>query len=282
MFYLRRMKSINCRGKLLEFSEPRIMGILNYTPDSFSDGGQFNMPSKALKHIDSMLQEGADIIDIGAVSSRPGSNLLSFEEEKTRLKPLLIEIQKEFPNQIFSLDTFRSKIAEWAVKEFNISIINDISAGELDKNMFKTIGELQVPYIMMHMQGTPTNMQKNPSYQNVTQELIQYFAKKIKELKSFSVHDVIIDPGFGFGKTIEHNYQLIKELNSFKIFNNPLLVGLSRKSMIQKALDIDASNALNGTTVLNTLAIEKGTNILRVHDVKEAKEIVKIYSNLNK
>jgi len=275
------IKSINCKGKLVEFDQPKVMGILNYTPDSFSDGGQFNNPTKALSHIETMLNEGADFIDIGAISSRPGSDLLNAKEEKARLKPLLSEIQKIFPNQIFSLDTFRAEIAKWAVNEYNISIINDISAGELDPKMYETISELQVPYIIMHMQGNPQNMQDNPKYNNVTQDLIQYFARKIHELKSYAIHDVIIDPGFGFGKTLEHNYQLIKELDFFKVFDNLLLVGLSRKSMIQKTLDINAHDALNGTSVLNTIACYKGASILRVHDVKEATQVIKLLKQIN-
>ncbi len=274
------MRSINCRGVLLEFNEPKIMGILNFTPDSFSDGGKYNTNSKALLHIEDMIEQGADIIDIGAISSKPGSKLLSFDEEKARLKPLLCEINKNFSDTIFSLDTFRSEIAKWAIHEYNISIINDISAGELDAKMFETIGKLQVPYIMMHMQGRPQNMQKNPIYKDVTQDIIKYFSDKIKELKQFSVHDVIIDPGFGFGKTLEHNYQLLRNLHHFDIFEELLLVGVSRKSMIQKLLDNTVGESLNGTTIVNTLAIEKGSNILRVHDVKEAKEIVTIYSQI--
>ena len=272
------MKTINCRGTLLEFDTPKVMGILNYTPDSFSDGGLYNSVPKALNQINNMLKDGADIIDIGAISSRPGSKSINTSEEKARLKPLLIEILKQFPNQVFSLDTYRSEIAEWAVQEYNISIINDISAGELDNNMFSTIAKLQVPYIIMHMQGKPSDMQNNPTYNNVTQEIIQYFSKKIDILKTLGVHDVIIDPGFGFGKTVEHNYQIIKELEAFNIFENLLLVGLSRKSMIQKVLNTKATESLNGTTILNTIALEKGAKILRVHDVKEAKEIIKIHS----
>ncbi len=274
------MKSINCKGVLLEFNEPKIMGILNFTPDSFSDGGRFNTTYKAILHIENMINSGADIIDIGAISSKPGSQLLSLKEEKSRLKPLLSEINKNFSRNIFSLDTFRSEIAKWAVQEYNISIINDISAGELDTKMFETIGKLQVPYIMMHMQGRPQSMQQKPTYKDVTQDIINYFAQKINELKKFAVHDIIIDPGFGFGKTLEHNYQLLKELHYFDIFEKLLLVGVSRKSMIQKLLDNNIDETLNGTTIINTLAIEKGANILRVHDVKEAKEIVKIYSKI--
>jgi len=276
------MKSINCRGRLIEFEQTKIMGILNYTPDSFSDGGLFNTPSKALSQIELMLQEGADLIDIGAMSSKPKSTFLSSKEEKERLKPLLSEILKNFPNHIFSLDTFRSEIAEWAVENYNISIINDISAGELDSKMFQIIGKLQVPYIMMHMQGTPINMQDQPQYNNITQDIIQYFANKINELKQYSVHDIIIDPGFGFGKTLEHNYQLLKELEQFEILDKLLLIGVSKKSMIQNVLNSNSENSLNGTSIINTIAVEKGANILRVHNVKEAKEIIKIYSMITK
>lgn len=274
------MKSINCKGTLLEFSQAKVMGILNYTPDSFSDGGQFNNPSKSVEHIEKMLNDGADIIDIGAISSKPGSELLNYKEEKERLKPLLSEVLKQFPKHFFSLDTFRSEIAKWAVQEYNISIINDISAGNLDPKMFKTIAELQVPYIIMHMQGTPQNMQSNPMYSNITQEIILFFSKKINELKELAIHDIIIDPGFGFGKTIEHNYQLVSELESFKIFDNLLLAGVSKKSMIQKVLNTNAKDSLNGTSILNTIAVSKGANIIRVHDVKEAKEVIKIHSQL--
>lgn len=272
------MKSINCRGQLLAFNEPKIMGILNYTPDSFSDGGKYNSTKNAISHIERMFEEGANLIDIGAVSSRPGSDLLSTDEEKQRLKPLLTEVQKNFPDQIFSLDTFRSEIAEWAVNDYNISIINDISAGNLDDNMFSTIGKLQVPYIMMHMQGTPEDMQVAPQYKNITQDLIEYFAKKVHQLSAFAVNDIIIDPGFGFGKTLEDNYELFKFLDNFKILEKLLLVGVSRKSMIQKLLNTDAEGSLNGTSVLNTIALTKGANMLRVHDVKEAKETLEIWN----
>lgn len=272
------IQSLNCRGQILEFNSPKVMGILNFTPDSFSDGGHFFNLKKALIRIEEMIEQGADIIDIGAISSRPGSKLLSEKAEKERLAPLIKELPKQFPKNIFSLDTYRSEVAEWAVNESNISIINDISAGELDSKMFKTIAELQVPYIIMHMQGTPKNMQNQPEYNDVTQDIILYFTKKINELKNLGIHDIIIDPGFGFGKTLEHNFQLIKELNYFKIFDHLLLAGLSRKSMIQKSLNIQANEALNGTTVLNTIAVSKGAKILRVHDVKEAVEIIKLTS----
>jgi dihydropteroate synthase len=270
------VKSINCRGKILDFNTPKVMGILNFTPDSFSDGGRFFELEKALNRIDEMNSEGADIIDIGAVSSRPGAQLLNAEEEKKRLDPLLTEIPKAFPDTIFSLDTYNASVADWAVNESNIAIINDISAGSLDAEMYNTIAKLQVPYIIMHMLGTPKDMQNDPVYDNVTQDIILYFSKKIDALKSKGIHDIIIDPGFGFGKTLEHNYQLMKELEYFKIFDQILLAGISRKTMIQKALKIDSNHALNGTSILNTIALSKSAKILRVHDVKEASEAVKL------
>lgn len=269
-------KTINCNGFLLEFNETKIMGILNYTPDSFSDGGQFNSVNKAIAHIEHMFVNGADIVDIGAISTKPGSKLWSAKEEISRLKPLLTELKRQFPNQLFSLDTFRADVARWAVESYPIAIINDISAGEMDANMFETIAQLKVPYIIMHMQGQPQNMQDHPQYQNITQELILYFANKVDQLKQLGVKDIIIDPGFGFGKTLEHNYQLMKELNHFNIFDQLLMVGISRKSMIQKQLGITVDQALNGTSILNTLAITKGAHILRVHDVKEARQAVVI------
>lgn len=253
------------------------MGILNYTTNSFFDGGKFNNINTALKQIEKMINDGADIIDIGAISSKPGSDTLSLNEEKERLFPLFTEIYTNFTDVIFSLDTFRSEIAKQFVNEFGVSIINDISAGELDSKMFKTIADLNVPYIIMHMQGTPENMQNNPTYNKAIElEIIEYFAKKIAELKLLGVNDVIIDPGFGFGKTLEHNYQLLNKLESFNIIDLPLLVGVSRKSMINKLLDVSPNEALNGTTVINTIALQKGANILRVHDVKEASETIKL------
>jgi len=253
------------------------MGILNYTPNSFFDGGKFNTTNDALNQIEKMLADGADIIDIGAISTKPGSSILSYKEEKERLLPLFKEISKNFNDVIFSLDTFRSEIAKQFVNEYGVSIINDISAGELDSEMFETIAKLNVPYIIMHMQGTPENMQNNPTYtKSIELEIIEYFAEKISKLKLLGVNDIIIDPGFGFGKTLEHNYQLLNKLDSFNIIDLPLLVGVSRKSMINKLLDISPNEALNGTTIINTIVLQKGANILRVHDVKEAKEAVKI------
>ncbi len=261
---------------MLDLEQTKIMGILNYTPDSFSDGGQFNDPNSALSHIEKMLNEGADMIDIGAISSRPGASLLDTQKEKERLKPILKEVAQHFPDTIFSLDTFRSEIARWAVETYGIDIINDIAAGELDDKMFSTIADLQVPYIIMHMKGVPETMQKSVSYRDIVQEIILYLAGKTTQLKQLGVHDVIIDPGFGFGKTLEHNYELLNRLDDFKIFQEPLLVGVSRKSMIQKLLQTTPEESLNGTTVVHTLAVQKGAKILRVHDVKEAKQVVEI------
>jgi len=277
---LETANSILCKGSLLSLENPLVMGILNLTPDSFSDGGKYNQIDKALTRAGEMLEDGADIIDIGAFSSRPGAKFISVSEEKLRLKYILKEITRTYPKAILSLDTFRSEIAKWAVQDLGVAIINDISAGEMDKDMFETVANLQVPYIIMHMQGKPDNMQVNPHYEDVTRDIILYFTRKLERLKELAVHDVIIDPGFGFGKTLENNYQLLKELDHFKVLEKAILVGLSRKSMIQKVLEVDASETLNGTTVLNTLAIEKGADILRVHDVKEAKELVRLRSQL--
>jgi len=277
---LETANSILCKGSLLSLETPLVMGILNLTPDSFSDGGKYNQIDTALARVGEMLEDGADIIDVGAFSSRPGAKFISVSEEKLRLKDILKEITRAYPKAILSLDTFRSEIAKWAVQDLGVAIINDISAGEMDKDMFETIASLQVPYIIMHMQGKPDNMQINPSYEDVTRDIILYFTRKLERLKELAVHDVIIDPGFGFGKTLENNYQLLKELDHFKVLEKAILVGLSRKSMIQKVLGVNASETLNGTTVLNTLAVEKGANILRVHDVREAKELVRLRSQL--
>lgn len=258
------------------------MGILNYTPNSFFDGGKHNTITKALKHVEIMLTDGADIIDIGAISSKPGSATISYTEEDKLLTPLFNELSKNFSNTIFSLDTYRSEIAKKFVNNFGVSIINDISAGEIDNKMFETIAELNVPYIIMHMQGTPENMQLNPYYsKSIELEIIEYFANKISKLKLLGVNDIIIDPGFGFGKTLDNNYELLNKLESFKIIELPLLIGVSRKSMINKLLDVLPNQALNGTTVINTIALQKGANILRVHDVREAKEAISIINKIS-
>jgi len=274
------MRSINCNGKLVDFTSPRVMGILNITPDSFFDGGKYNNPSEIINQVEKMMNDGATFIDVGAYSSRPGAKHISEEEELNRILPVIKLLIKEFPNILISADTFRSSIAEKCIHN-GACIINDISSGSMDKNMFSIVAKLKVPYIMMHMQGTPQNMQKNPNYNNVVTDILYYFSNKIKELLSLGVNDVITDVGFGFGKTIEQNYELLKQLGLFKNLNVPTLVGLSRKSMLFKPLEITQNEALNATTTANTIALLNGANILRVHDVKEAIEAVKIVELLN-
>lgn len=270
--------SLNCRGKLINLSTPKIMGILNVTPDSFYDGGKFRTKKEILKKTGQMIEEGASIIDVGAYSSRPGAENITIEEEVKRLGTALEAIRTDFPDVFISVDTFRSQVALMAVKDYEVDIINDISAGAADENMLNTIAELNVPFVMMHIKGTPQNMQINPAYDNVVEEIVKYFSEKVQKAKLSGICDIIIDPGFGFGKTLEHNYQILNQLDIFKLFELPILVGLSRKSMIYKALDTTPKQALNGTTVLNTIAIMKGANILRVHDVKEAIETIKLCS----
>lgn len=272
-----KQKTINCKGNLINLEVPKLMGILNITPDSFYDGGKNNSITTALKQTEKMLSEGADFIDIGGMSSRPGAKEISLEEEQKRIIPILEEILKNFPKTIISIDTFRSKIAE---KTINIgaSIINDISGGNKDHKMFDTIAKLNCPYILMHMRGNSTDMQTKTSYKNVTIDIIQELSSKIVELQKRNVTDIIIDPGFGFSKTIKQNYQLLKELDIFnKIIDLPILVGISRKSMIWKKLNILPNDSLNATSALNMMALHNGANILRVHDVKEAKEVIDLY-----
>ncbi len=275
-------KTINLKGKLYTFDQAMVMGILNITPDSFYDGGKYNIKSDVLSRCEQVLTEGADVIDIGAYSSRPGAKHISEEDEIDRLLQSLDWIKKEFPDAIISVDTFRSGIAKRVVEDYGVDIINDISAGEMDKNMFETISKLKVPYIMMHMKGTPQNMQNEPNYTNLIQEISNYFSAKIRELSLLGHNDIIIDPGFGFGKNLDHNYTLLREMKQLQLFNLPLLVGLSRKSMIYKFLELDSTGALNGTTSLNTIALLNGANILRVHDVKEGVECVKLVRQLLK
>jgi len=272
-FFSRKL-TINCRGELYDLSNPQVMGILNITPDSFYDGGKYSDHHQIIDHVQQMLNDGCDILDIGAYSSRPGAKDISEKEEIKRLSPVLELIRKHFPDIIISIDTFRANVAEYVIQHFQADIINDISSGDMDPAIYDVIAKNQVPYIIMHMQGTPQNMQDNPQYKNVTKEVIMYLAKKAEQLKLIGIHDIIIDPGFGFGKTVEHNHQLLRHLNDFKIFELPILAGLSRKSMICRYLNISPNEALNGTSVLNTLALLGGANILRVHDVKEAKETI--------
>jgi dihydropteroate synthase len=267
--------TIECNSKLLDLSTPAIMGILNLTDDSFYDGGRYNSVQKALLQAEKMLDNGAKIIDIGAYSSRPNAKHINQDEEWKRLEKTLKIINKEFPQTILSVDTFRSEIAKRSV-DSGVDIINDISAGNLDSKMFDTIANLNVPYVMMHMQGTPQNMQDNPQYDCIESEVLEFFSSKVNTLKEKGFNKIIIDPGFGFGKTLEHNYQLLNNLEALHVLDLPMLVGVSRKSMIYRILDTDAKNALNGTTALHTLCLNKGASILRVHDVKEAAECVKL------
>ncbi|MBC6112535.1 dihydropteroate synthase [Pedobacter fastidiosus] len=272
-------KSLNIKGKLVDLSTPKIMGILNITPDSFYSNSRTNSIDQALTKAEQFINEGATFIDIGGYSSRPGAKDISEDEELGRLVPVIEKLVETFPEILISVDTFRARVAEESISA-GAHIINDISAGDLDEKMFETVARLNVPYIMMHMQGTPQNMQTHPYYKNVLLEVIDYLAKKVADLKALHVHDVIIDPGFGFGKTIEHNYELLNHLEDFKIFKLQVLVGFSRKGMIHKVLETSAAEALNGTTVLNTIALQKGASILRVHDVKEAVECVKLVERL--
>lgn len=275
---------INCKGKLIDLSEPKIMGILNATPDSFYEGSRLKTLDAALKKAEEMLKFGADFLDVGGMSTRPDSDEVSEEEELKRVVLLIEKISREFPESLISIDTYRSKVAKESV-EAGAAIVNDISAGSLDENMFKTVAKLQVPYILMHMQGTPKNMQKNPVYEDVVLEINHFFSQKINELYALGVNDIILDPGFGFGKTVEHNYQLLANLDLIGEGRLPILAGVSRKSMIYNVLNISPSESLNGTTVVNTLALQKGAAILRVHDVKEAKEVTQLwlsfYRNIN-
>jgi len=267
------MATINCKGKLIDLDFPKIMGILNITPDSFFDGGKYNDEKSILKQVEKMLSEGATFIDVGAYSSRPGATHISEEEELNRIVPIIKLLVAHFPEVLLSVDTFRSKVAKKCI-EAGAAIINDISGGSADPNMFTTAVELQVPYIIMHMQGTPQNMQDNPQYNNITEDLILDFSKKTSELKKMGLNDIIIDLGFGFGKTVSHNYELLRNLDLFHALECPILTGISRKSMLYKPLDISAKEALNATTYANTIALQKGSQILRVHDVKEAQEII--------
>lgn len=267
---------INVNGSLLDLSQPRVMGILNVTPDSFYAGSRTQTEAEIVRRVRQIVSEGAAIIDIGAYSSRPNADNVSSREEMERLRmglKILFEIQ---PDAVVSVDTFRADVARMCVEEYGVAIINDIAAGEMDTDMFHTVAALNVPYIMMHMQGTPQSMQQHPHYDNLLKAVFLYFARKVQQLRDLGVKDIILDPGFGFGKTMEHNYELLSHLEEFRIFELPLLVGVSRKSMIYRLLDITPQEALNGTTVLDTICLLKGADILRVHDVKEAVETVRI------
>lgn len=274
------MKTINIKGELLELSQPIVMGILNITPDSFFAESRKQGEQEIVARVAEILTQGGKIVDIGAQSTRPSSTLLSSKEEIERLKPALNIINKEFPDAILSVDTFYSDVARFCVEEHGVDIINDISGGEMDKNMFDTVASLNVPYILMHMRGTPQAMSQLTDYDNLIQDIFYYFSKKIAELHLKGVNDIIIDPGFGFSKTIDQNYELMASLKGFSIFELPLLVGISRKKMIYNLIDSTAEESLNGTSILNTFALQNGADILRVHDVKEAVEAVKITEKL--
>lgn len=274
------MYSINCKGKLIDLSTPRVMGIINVTPDSFYDGGETTSEKEILKQAERMLLEGATFLDLGGYSSRPGATEVLVEEEFNRVMPALEAILKEFPEAILSIDTFRSKVARKAI-EHGAAIVNDISGGQLDTDMLTTVAQLQVPYIAMHMRGTPQTMTQNTTYEQVTRDVLNYFSGKLKEANEAGINDLIVDPGFGFSKTRSQSFTLLNELELFQNLGQPLLIGISRKSMIYKTLGTTAENALNGTTALHSIALLKGANILRVHDVKEAMECVSLISELN-
>ena len=272
--------TININGQLLDLSTPKVMGIVNLTPDSFFEGSRAQTDVQVAERVRQLLSEGADMLDVGAYSSRPGADNLPVEEEMRRLREGLSALRKEAPDAIVSVDTFRADVAKMCIEEYGVSIINDIAGGELDSNMFATIARAHVPYIIMHMQGTPQNMQQAPHYEDVLKEVMLHLADKVKTLQDMKVNDIILDPGFGFGKTQAHNFELLAHLNEFDIFQLPLLVGVSRKSMVYKTLEITPAEALNGTTVLHTIALSKGANILRVHDVKEAVETIRLWQNV--
>ena len=270
------MFTLNCNGKLLVIDKPMVMGIINLTPDSFYEGSRQQTNASIIAQASKMIDEGVDIIDVGGQSTRPGSNRISAKEELHRVIPAIEIILKDFPETIISVDTYQSAVAKEAIKT-GASIINDISAGNMDKGMLEAVAKLQAPYICMHMKGTPQDMQVDASYDNVTRQVLDFFIQKTEQCREAGINDVIIDPGFGFGKTISHNFTLLKELAAFKMLGKPIMAGLSRKSTIYKTLGTTSGEALNGTTALNTLAIQNGANILRVHDVKEAKEVIKLF-----
>ena len=268
--------TLNVRGRLLDLSKPQVMGILNVTPDSFYAGSRMETEEAVRRRVRQIIAEGGSMIDVGAYSSRPGAADVSAEEEMERLRRGMRIVREEAPEIPVSVDTFRADVAKMAVEELGVDIINDISGGELDKEMFKTVAKLGVPYILMHMKGTPQTMQQAPHYEDLMKEVMLYFAEKVQQLRDLGQKDIVLDPGYGFAKTIDHNYELLRHQEMLEVFELPLLVGVSRKSMIYRFLGSSPEEALNGTTVLNTLALQKGANILRVHDVKEAVEVVRL------
>ncbi len=271
------MFTLNCKGRILIIDKPLVMGIINATPDSFFSGSRFNGVDEIIAKAEKMLNDGADILDIGGQSTRPGSELISADEEIERVIPAIKAIAEKKPEAFISIDTFYSKVAIAAI-EAGATIVNDISAGSMDSKMIATVAELKVPYILMHMKGTPQTMQQNATYENATREVLDFFISKIDKLKKAGIIDVIIDPGFGFAKTIDQNFELLKNLSVFKMLDKPIILGISRKSTIYKTLGVSVDEALNGTSVLNTIGLINGASILRVHDVKEASETVKLFS----
>ncbi len=271
--------TLNCGGKLLSLETPIAMGILNVTPDSFYDGGRYADGSAMLRQAEKMLLEGAAIIDVGGMSSRPGAEVISKEEELKRVIPVVEKISRHFPEAIISIDTVQSAVAQHSV-EAGARIVNDISAGRIDEQMYETVAALGVPYVLMHMQGTPGNMQQNPTYDDVVREILDFFIRETGKLRALGVKDILLDVGFGFGKTVKHNFQLLRNLHVFRILDLPILTGLSRKSMICRPLGIKPAEALNGTTALHMVALQQGSRILRVHDVREAMEVITLWQQL--
>ena len=278
---LYQQQTLNCKGRLLSLEQPTIMGILNITPDSFFDGGKYNKESSILAQTEKMLQEGASIIDVGGMSSRPGAKIISVEEELQRVIPVINSVHHNFPEAIISIDTVQSQVAIESITA-GAHIVNDISAGRIDSQMYSAVAKLGVPYILMHMQGKPNNMQEAPKYDDVVEEVLDFLIKEVGRLRTLGVKDIIIDPGFGFGKTVVHNYELLKKLSVLKIIGLPILAGVSRKSMICKVLKINPAKALNGTTALNMIALLQGASILRVHDVREAKETIGLWQQIER
>lgn len=272
---------INMNGQLMDLSTPQVMGILNVTPDSFYSNSRKQTEAEIAERAAQIVAEGGSIIDIGAYSSRPNAEHISAEEEMDRLRKGLTVVRREQPDAVISVDTFRADVARMCVEEYGVAIINDIAAGEMDADMFRTVADLRVPYIIMHMQGTPQNMQLHPHYDHVVKEVMYYFSEKVARLRDLGARDIILDPGFGFGKTLDHNYELLAGMEELSSFGLPVLVGVSRKSMIYKLLGGTPAEALNGTSVIDTLCLMKGADILRVHDVKEAVEAVRIVQKMN-
>ncbi len=278
--FLKRKSTINLGERSIDLAVPIVMGIINVTPDSFYDGGRMEDEKVLLSSVEKMINDGARILDIGAVSTRPGSKIISTKIELGRLLPAVQAIRNSFPEIPISIDTFRSWVAVRVIDEIGPIIVNDISGGSLDSKMFETIGKMKVPYILSHIQGTPQDMQEDPQYDDLIKDISSYLSERVKRLTKLGVEDIIIDPGFGFGKTMENNFELLNRLDSFKVFQLPVMAGISRKSMIWKALESSPEKALNGTTVANTLALMGGADILRVHDAKEAVEAVKIFCEI--